>query len=53
MAFPLIACATAYFSGSRLADAGFVYFVLAFYLIVLPLETLFSVLRVQPPRTTT
>jgi hypothetical protein len=53
MAFPLVACATAYFSGSRLANAGFVYFVLAFYLIVLPLETWLSVLRIQPPRSTT
>ena len=53
MAFPLVACATAHFSGSRLADTGFVYFVLAFYLIVLPLETLLSVRRIQSPRTTT
>jgi hypothetical protein len=53
MAFPLVACATVYFSGSRLADSGFVYFVLAFYLTVLPLETWLSVLRLQTPRSTT
>lgn len=48
MFLSLIACATVFFSRGELAAGGYVYFVLAFYLIVLPLETILEVSRTAP-----
>jgi hypothetical protein len=55
MGLALIACATVHFSRGALAASGYVYFVLAFYLIVLPMETVLEVSRAAPhnPKTPT
>jgi hypothetical protein len=45
MAIPLAACMLVYFQRGSLADAGFVYWVMAIYLVVLPAETALSVAR--------
>jgi hypothetical protein len=48
MGLSLLACAVVHFSRGALAAGGYVYFVLAFYLIVLPLETVLEVSRAAP-----
>jgi hypothetical protein len=45
MGVALLACAVVHFSGGALSAGGFVYFVLAFYLLVLPLETALETMR--------
>ncbi|HTQ38174.1 MAG TPA: hypothetical protein VMJ32_04050 [Pirellulales bacterium] len=45
MIVPLSACLVALLSKSRLADAGFVFYILVFYLAELPVDTLLAVLR--------
>ncbi|MCC7085835.1 MAG: hypothetical protein IT427_12605 [Pirellulales bacterium] len=43
VAVPLAACLLVYLSGSTLAKAGFAYFVLGFYFIALPVDTVLVV----------
>ena len=45
MSVPLVACFLAYLSGSQLAKDGFAFYVAAFYLLALPVDTLFAVVR--------
>lgn len=45
MGLALMACLIVHFSGGRLAAGGYIYFLLAFYLIVLPLETALEVTK--------
>jgi hypothetical protein len=40
---PLLVCGIVYFQGGRLAEAGFVYYLLAFYFVVLVVETVLLV----------
>lgn len=47
MLLPLAACVLVQLNVGALADAGFVYFVLAFYLIALPLDTLLAVVQIH------
>jgi hypothetical protein len=47
MALPLAACILVQLKGGPLAAAGFVYFVLGFYLVALPVETLLAVCGIQ------
>jgi hypothetical protein len=47
MAFPLMFCLVVQLQGSRLVDAGMVYAILVFYLVVLAVETLSAVRRVD------
>jgi hypothetical protein len=49
MAIPLVACMVALASGSQLVGSGFVFYVLGFYLIALPIDTIFAV--VSSPKT--
>jgi hypothetical protein len=44
MAIPLAACLLALLTDSRLAEAGFVFYVLVFYLAALPVDTILAVL---------
>lgn len=50
MLLPLAACVLVQLNGGALADAGFVYFVLTFYLIALPLDTLLAIVQIQPAK---
>ena len=50
MAIPLAACLLALLTGSRLAEAGFVFYVLGFYLAALSIDTAFVVLQQSHPR---
>ena len=50
MFLPLGACLVVLLNGGPLAAAGFVYFVLAFYLLALPVETMLAVSTVQSHR---
>ena len=43
MTIPLVACFLAYLSGSQLARDGFAFYVLVFYLLALPVDTIFAV----------
>ncbi len=52
MLLPLGACVLVQLNAGLLSDAGFVYFVLAFYLIALPLDTLLAVVHEQPTKAT-
>jgi hypothetical protein len=45
MTVPLIACLLVLLTGSRLATAGFVFYVLGFYLLALPVDTVLAVLQ--------
>jgi hypothetical protein len=45
MMFPLVVCMVVQLNGGKLSEAGFVYFVLAFYLVMLPLDTCLMILR--------
>jgi len=40
---PLLVCAMVYIQGGRLAEAGFVYYLLAFYFVMLVVETVLLV----------
>ncbi len=46
MAAPLAACILVYLQQGTLASAGFVFFVLGFYFVALPVETLLAVSKV-------
>ena len=48
---PLAACVLVQLNPGTLSDAGFVYFVLGFYLIALPLDTMLTVIQIQPTKT--
>ncbi len=50
MFLPLAACVLVELNRGALSDAGFVHFVLAFYLIALPLDTLLAVTQIQPTK---
>lgn len=45
MIVPLAACFLAYSSGSQFAKDGFAFYVLVFYLLALPVDTLFAVVH--------
>lgn len=47
MGLSLAACLAVHFSGGALSAGGYVYFVLIFYLLVLPLETAWDVARIS------
>jgi hypothetical protein len=47
MSFSLAACVIALLDGGPLVHAGFVYFVLGFYLAALPADTLLAVLKIE------
>jgi hypothetical protein len=47
MMFPLIVCLVVQLNRGKLAESGFVYCVLAFYLVMLPLDTALTLLRAQ------
>ena len=51
MLLPLAACVLVQLNPGTLSDAGFVYFVLGFYLITLPLDTMLTVIQIQPTKT--
>ena len=51
MSLPLGACMVVCLNGGPLAAAGFVYYVLGFYLVALPIDTLLSVAAVAPKST--
>jgi hypothetical protein len=50
MAIPLAACLLVLLTSSRLAEAGFVFYILGFYLAALPIDTAFAVLKQANPR---
>lgn len=45
MGLPLLACVGAYLHGGMLAQAGFVYYIMAFYFVTLAVETFLLVAR--------
>ena len=47
MSLPLAACMFVYLSVSSLAAAGFVFFVLGFYFVALPVDTLLAISRLE------
>ncbi len=47
MIFPLVMCLVVQLNDGKLAESGFVFYVLAFYLVVLPLDTGLAVLRMS------
>jgi hypothetical protein len=51
MALPLAACMAVHLSASSLDAAGFVFYVLGFYLLALPIDTLLSVTAIAPKPT--
>jgi hypothetical protein len=46
MSIPMAACLIVLAVGGPLASGGFVYFVLAFYLVALPVETLLAMTQI-------
>ena len=48
MALPLAACMVVHLSASSLDTAGFVFYVLGFYLLALPIDTVLSVTAIAP-----
>jgi hypothetical protein len=46
MSLPMAACFVVLLCGGALSSGGFVYFVLAFYLLALPMETLLAVSQI-------
>jgi hypothetical protein len=50
MAIPLAACLLVLLTSSRLAEAGFVFYVLGYYLAALPIDTAFAVLGQSNPK---
>ncbi|HZZ27180.1 MAG TPA: hypothetical protein VFE46_04165, partial [Pirellulales bacterium] len=50
MVVPLAACLMVLLAQSRLASAGFVFYVLLFYLTALPIDTTLAVVRCSGPR---
>ena len=50
MAIPLAACVVVQLSGGPLAAAGFVFYVMGFYLVALPIDTLMSVAGLTPTK---
>ncbi|HEY2762001.1 MAG TPA: hypothetical protein VGI75_14690 [Pirellulales bacterium] len=49
MLIPLVGCLIVLMASPRLAGAGFVFYVLAFYLAALPIETFISLARTAAP----
>ncbi len=47
MSLPLAACMLVHFQKAELAAAGFVFFVLGFYLVALPIDTLLAISRLN------
>ena len=52
ISLPLAACVIVYANGGVLAEAGFAVFILIFYLVALPLDTLLAVAHVHSPKAT-
>ncbi len=50
MFLPLGACVLAQLNPGALSEAGFVYFVLVFYLVALPTDTVLALVQVQPKK---
>jgi hypothetical protein len=48
MGIPLLVCIIVYLQGGRLAEAGFVYYLLAFYFVTLIVETVLLVGNARP-----
>ena len=51
MGIPLLVCIIVYLRGGRLAEAGFVYYLLVFYFVTLVVETVLLVGNARPPVT--